>query len=68
MTIYRGKVLVLDSGIVAACLEQRKRGWSCLVIGGHNQTYKPGGFDIFVLNEDLEAGREWTLDIPKELL
>jgi hypothetical protein len=58
-TLHRGKVFRLRQGVVVALLERASQnGWDCMVIGGTNKTYPPGGYDIFVFDNDLKEAEE----------
>ena len=36
--------------------------WTCRVIGGNDPTYKPGGHDIVIMEEELRRGRQIVID------
>ena len=63
--LRRGTVLRLDRGevyLVVVLLERASQnGWNCMVVGGTSETYTPGGWDIFVFDQDLQSAEEVRL-------
>lgn len=40
----------------------RNGHWHCRVIGGNDPVYRPGGYDIVVMEEELRRGRQIVID------
>jgi len=51
----KGKIYKLASGLIVVPFEFIGGGYNCVVIKG-SVTYKVGGYNIFVIEKELEEG------------
>lgn len=53
----KGKIIKLDNTTVVP-YEQGRFGWFCVVIASANKSYPVGGYNVFVMDEELKRGKE----------
>ncbi len=52
----KGKILRLNENLVVVPCEERSSGWMCVIVKSAITAYPVGGYNIFVIQEDLLAG------------
>jgi hypothetical protein len=59
-----GMVLLLPrTGVIAVPHTRQRDGWTVTVVGGSSETYRPGGYDLFV--PDIEIATAIKVDVDK---
>ena len=59
-----GMVLLFPrTGVIAVPHTRQRDGWTVTVVGGTSETYRPGGYDLFV--SDVEIATAIKVDVDK---
>ena len=59
-----GMVLLFPrTGVIAVPHTRQRDGWTVTVVGGTSETYRPGGYDLFV--PDVEVATAIRVDVDK---